>query len=84
MYTLTTGLKKGIKQIADLLDINGNLYQFDVLQEIYGINGTILDYQPLIRKIPNQCENMIITIDWFLSRQNIDLDVRKPVFRVCD
>ena len=45
--------KKGIKQISDLLDINGNFYQFDVLKEMYGINGTFLDYQSLIHKIPN-------------------------------
>ena len=42
IYTLITGLKKGIKQVADMSDINGNLYQFDVLKEIYGINGTFL------------------------------------------
>ena len=35
--------KKGIKQISNLLDINGNFYQFDVLKEMYGISGTFLD-----------------------------------------
>ena len=52
--------KKGIKQISDLLDINGNFYQFDVLKEMYGINGAFLDYQSLIHKIPNYWKNMII------------------------
>ena len=31
-----------------MLDINGNMYQFDVLKETYGIKGI-----SLIRKIPN-------------------------------
>ena len=52
--------KRGIEQILDLLDINGNFYQFDVLREMYGINGTFLDYQSLVHKIPNYWENMII------------------------
>ena len=43
-----------------MLDINGNFYQFDVLKEKYGINGTFLDYQSLIHKIPNYWKNMII------------------------
>ena len=29
------------------------MYQFDALKETYGINSTCLDYQSLIRKIPN-------------------------------
>ena len=52
--------KKVIKQVSDLLDIDGNMYQFDALKETYGINGTFLDYQSLIRKIPNNLENIII------------------------
>ena len=52
--------KKGIKQISDLLVINGNFYQFDVLKEMYGINGIFIDYQSLIHKIPNYWKNMII------------------------
>ena len=49
--------KKGIKQVSDLLDIDGNMYQFDALKETY---GTFLDYQSLIRKIPNNWKNIII------------------------
>ena len=52
--------KKGIKQVSDLLDIEGNMYQFDALKETYGINGTFFDYQSLIRKIPNNWKNTII------------------------
>ena len=36
------------------------MYQFDVLKETYGINGTYLDYQSLIRKIPNDVKKIII------------------------
>ena len=39
VYTLQL-INKGIKQISDLLDSNGNFYQFDVLKEMYGVNGT--------------------------------------------
>ena len=52
--------KKGIKQVSDLFDIEGNMYQFDALKETYGINGTFLDYQSLIHKIPNNWKNIII------------------------
>ena len=34
--------------------------QFDALKETYGINGTFLDYQSLIRKIPNYWKDIII------------------------
>ena len=36
------------------------MYQFDALKETYGINGTFLDYQSLIRKIPNYWKDIII------------------------
>ena len=36
------------------------MYQFDALKETYSINGTFLDYQSLIRKIPNNWKNIII------------------------
>ena len=50
--------KNEIKQISDLLDIHRNFYQFDVLKEMYGVNGTFLDYTSLIHKIPNYLKNM--------------------------
>ena len=36
------------------------MYQFDALKETYGINGTFLDYQLLICKIPNNWKNIIV------------------------
>ena len=52
--------KKIIKLISDLLDINGNLYHFDVFKEMYGVNSIFLDYQSLNLIIPNYWKNMII------------------------
>ena len=40
---------KGIRNIVDIVDINGHLYNFEELQSL---KGTFLDYQRLIRKIP--------------------------------
>ena len=37
-----------------------SISQFDVFKEMYGVNGTFLDYQSLIHKIPNYWKNMII------------------------
>ena len=36
---------KGIKNVIDLLNREGNFYQFDKLKENFGIHGTFLDYQ---------------------------------------
>ena len=43
---------KGVRNVVDLIDMNGNIYSFHQLKEVYGIKGTFLDYQTLIRKIP--------------------------------
>ena len=43
---------KGIRNIFDIVDINGHLYNFEELQRTYSLKGTFLDYQRLIRKIP--------------------------------
>ena len=45
--------RKGIRQVADFLDDQGNIYDFDVFKTRFGERGTILDCQSLIRKIPN-------------------------------
>ena len=44
--------KKGIRYISDLIDENGNLYEFVTLKNRYGLKGTFLDYQSVLRKIP--------------------------------
>ena len=65
--------KKGIRYISDILDEQGNFYQFDILKTIYNIRGTFLDFQSLIRKIPETWkemlrENRIVTV---LHRYNV-------------
>ena len=40
--------------MSDLLDDQGNIYDFDVFKDRFGVRGTILDFQSLIRKIPNR------------------------------
>lgn len=45
--------EKGLRQISDLIDEQGNIYSFDVLKGMYNLRGTFLDFQALIRKIPN-------------------------------
>ena len=45
--------RKGIRQAADLLDDQGNIYDFDVFKNRFGLRGTFLDFQSLIRKIRN-------------------------------
>ena len=74
---INNGFKKGIKQISDLLDINGNFYQFDVLKEIYGVNGTFLDYHSLIHKIPNYWKIMIINnrLVSFQAKYNVTCNI---------
>ena len=50
---------KGIRNVIDLLDTDGNFYQFHQLQELYNIHGTFLDYASLLRKILAQWKQNI-------------------------
>ena len=50
---------KGIRNVIDLLDIDGNFYLFPQLQEIYNVCGTFLDHASLLRKIPAQWKQKI-------------------------
>ena len=51
---LKIGIKKGIRQAADLLDEQGNIYEFVTFKTRFGLRRTFLEYQSLIRKIPNR------------------------------
>ena len=48
------GIKKGIRQAADLLDEQGNIYEFVTFKTRFGLRRTFLEFQSLIRKIPNR------------------------------
>lgn len=52
---------KGIRNIIDLVNENGQFYQFEDLQQQYGLLGTYLDYQYILRKIPDDWKNQINT-----------------------
>ena len=48
-----------MRQISDIIDENGKLYQFNKFEEVYGVRGTFLDYHLLISKIPMEWKNKI-------------------------
>lgn len=58
-FFINDWFNKGARFISDLLDRNGNIYEFQTLKDIYGLRGTFLDYQALIAKIPNRWKNII-------------------------
>ena len=43
---------KHIRNVIDLLDLDGQFYQFNELKEKYNIHGTFLDYHSILRKLP--------------------------------
>ena len=58
-FYINEWFNKGVRLISDLVDLNGNIYQFQRFKDIYGVRGTFLDYQALITKIPNRWKNII-------------------------
>ena len=42
--------KKGIRYVSDLIDENGNFYDFVTLKNRYELKGTFLDYQSVLIK----------------------------------
>ena len=44
--------EKGIRVVFDIIGQNGEFYAFEQLKTMYNINGTFLDYQYLLNKIP--------------------------------
>ena len=61
---------KGIRNVIDLLDTNGNFYQFQQLQEVYNIQGTFLDHATLLRNIPAYWKQLV-------NQDNISCQVHK-------
>ena len=51
--------KKGIRQVSDLLNEQGNMFDFEALKTRYGIRGTFLEYEALKNKIPNRWKNTL-------------------------
>lgn len=58
-FCIQNWYKKGIRTLNDLIDEHGNIYQFEELKGIYNIRGTFLDYQSVLRKIPERWKDII-------------------------
>ena len=51
-FLILSWFEKGIKNVIDILDANGDIYNFEQLKETYILKGTFLGYQGLISKLP--------------------------------
>ena len=60
-FYIKNWFEKGGRLISDLIDENGNLYQFERFKEIYGVRGTYLEYMyhALLTKIPDLWKTVI-------------------------
>ena len=43
---------KGIRNINDLINLDGNFYEFNELKTKYNVHGTFLDYNSILRRLP--------------------------------
>ena len=58
-YIVNEWYNKGIRNVMDLIDENGLIYEFQELKQRYYIPGTYLDYIRLINKIPRRWRDLI-------------------------
>ena len=58
-YIVNEWNNKGIRNIMDIIDGNGLIYEFQELKQRYDIPGTYLYYMRLINKIPRMWRDMI-------------------------
>ena len=58
-YIVNEWYNKGIRNVMDLIDENGLIYEFQQLKQRYDIPGTYLDYIRLINKIPRRWRDLI-------------------------
>ena len=58
-YIVNEWYNKGIRNVMDLIDENGLIYEFQELKQRYDIPGTYLDYIRLINKIPKRWRDVI-------------------------
>ena len=50
-FAFAIGMIKGIVLVSDIIDDEGNLYQFEALKTKYNLRGTNLDFQAFIRRL---------------------------------
>ena len=60
-YYIKEWWKKGVRQISDILDEQGEFYQFEDFKEKFDVKGTFLHYQSLLRRIPTEWKNILNT-----------------------
>ena len=58
-YIINEWYDKGIRNVIDLIDENGQFYEFQRLQEKYEIHGTYLDHMQLLNRIPRLWRDLI-------------------------
>ena len=46
--------EKGVRTIVGLLNYNGDFYAFDEFKGMFSVQGTVLNFQSVISKIPNE------------------------------
>ena len=51
-FLIKSWFEKGIKNVIDIVDANGDIYNVEQLKETYSLKGTFLDYQKIISKLP--------------------------------
>ena len=64
---------KGIVLVSDIIDDEGNLYQFEALKTKYNLRGTNLDFRAFIRRLPEYWKNKIVDnrIACILSKHDV-------------
>ena len=69
--------QKGITTIYNLIDRNGNWYDFERLKEAYGIKGIFLNYLTVLNSIPNAWKEVINDnkVYFILNKTNVKCNV---------
>ena len=58
-FIINEWYNKGIRNVIDVIDENGLIYDFQTLKDRYNIHGTYLDYAQLINRIPRLWREII-------------------------
>ena len=58
-YIINEWYNKGIRNVIDVIDENGLIYDFQTLKDRYNIHGTYLDYAQSINRIPRLWREII-------------------------
>ena len=72
-FSIKDWYNKGLSHVSDLIGEHGNFYEFDVVKTRYNLRGTFLDFQSLLRKIPNEWKTILNNnkVSCILNRYNV-------------